>query len=382
MADLYAGLDIVAGATVLTGGLRGGSGATRTSASASPSVVSGAPAPPGPGNSVIKGTTVLSAIIPVKLTAGQQTTWTFVWFSRPDTGPYRGIQLCSVTYGAGYAGAGGCQPPVLEAGQGYAGGVDPVRMIATDQQVASATALLPHGRSVSGVLAFGRGFPDKIWLVVVPGEERATVVLRNAEGQVVKRMSYQRQDPTAGPLPLSGGIKLFSYPARTISPTAGTMTAYLLNGVLVGVNGKVVAFGSSGPQSIFTMANLPASGQPAVADFGDGWTSGATVVEFFGYAHANVARVVLRLPDGRQYGAQTTAAWPAAGCGCGTSPYPSSRLAPRTSRSCSATTPRARWSGSWPTPRAARPRQCGRRLLRPLLGPQKPLQPRALVRVS
>jgi hypothetical protein len=203
---------IVAGATVLTGGLRGGSGATRTSASASPSVVSGAPAPPGPGNSVIKGTTVLSAIIPVKLTAGQQTTWTFVWFSRPDTGPYRGIQLCSVTYGAGYAGAGGCQPPVLEAGQGYAGGVDPVRMIATDQQVASATALLPHGRSVSGVLAFGRGFPDKIWLVVVPGEERATVVLRNAEGQVVKRMSYQRQDPTAGPLPLSGGIKLFSYP--------------------------------------------------------------------------------------------------------------------------------------------------------------------------
>jgi hypothetical protein len=91
------------------------------------------------------------------------------------------------------------------------------------------------------------------------------------------------------------------------------MTAYLLNGVLVGVNGKVVAFGSSGPQSIFTMANLPASGQPAVADFGDGWTSGATVVEFFGYAHANVARVVLRLPDGRQYGAQTTAAWPGSG---------------------------------------------------------------------
>jgi hypothetical protein len=312
LAAAAAVVAIVVGATELTGGPRGGSGATGTSASASPSAV-GAPAPPGPGDSLIKGTTVLSAIIPVKLTAGQQTTWTFVWFSRPDSGSDRDIQLCSITDGAGYDGSGGCQPPVLEAGQGYAGGVDPVRTIATDKQVTSATALLPHGRSVSGVLAFGRGFPDKVWLVQFPEEDSATVVLRNAAGQVVKRISYRGQYPALSQ-PRSGGIKLFSYPAKSASPTAGTMTAYLLNGSLVGVTGKVVGFWSSGPDSSFSTSNVPASGPPAVSNFGgDGGYSGATVAEYYGYAHANVARVVLRLQDGKQYSAQTTAAWPGSG---------------------------------------------------------------------
>jgi hypothetical protein len=312
LAAAAAVVAIVIGATVLTGGPRGGSGATGTSPSASPSV-SGAPAPPGPGNSLIKGTTVLSAIIPVKLTAGQQTTWTFVWFSRPDSGSYRGIQLCSVTDGAGYDGSGACMPPVLQAEQGYAGGTVPPRMIVSDQQVTSVTALLPHGRSVSGVLAFGRGFPDKVWLVAFPQEDNATVVLRNAGGHVVKRLSIRGQFPTPAQ-PRSGGIKLFSYPARSVSPTAGTMTAYLLNGSLIGVNGKVVGFWSSGPDSISSIANVPASGPPAVSNFGGGGEySGATVVEYYGYAHANVARVVLRLPDGRQYTAQTTAAWPGSG---------------------------------------------------------------------
>jgi hypothetical protein len=36
-------------------------------------------------------------------------------------------------------------------------------------------------------------------------------------------------------------------------------------------------------------------------------------VEFYGYAHESVARVVLRLADGRQYGAQTFAAWKGSG---------------------------------------------------------------------
>ncbi len=43
------------------------------------------------------------------------------------------------------------------------------------------------------------------------------------------------------------------------------------------------------------------------------WPSGAKVVEYFGYAHANMTRVALRLPDGRQYAAQTTAAWAGSG---------------------------------------------------------------------
>ena len=36
----------------------------------------------------------------------------------------------------------------------------------------------------------------------------------------------------------------------------------------------------------------------------------AKLSEYYGYAHENVTRVVLRLPGGAEYGAQTFAAWP------------------------------------------------------------------------
>jgi hypothetical protein len=107
---------------------------------------------------------------------------------------------------------------------------------------------------------------------------------------------------------------MFSYPSGTLfgSPSAaGTLTAYLLNGSLIGVNGKVVGFwGADGDSSI---AGVPVSSPLAVVNVGGSWTNRATVVEYYGYAQANVTRVVLRLPDGRQYGAQTTAAWPGSG---------------------------------------------------------------------
>jgi hypothetical protein len=48
-------------------------------------------------------------------------------------------------------------------------------------------------------------------------------------------------------------------------------------------------------------------------------------VEFYGYAHANVVRVVLKLPDGRQYGAQTFAAWPGSGLRLWAFPVPTAQ---------------------------------------------------------
>ena len=48
-----------------------------------------------------------------------------------------------------------------------------------------AHGAVADGRSVSGVLAFGRGFPDKVWLVNYPSQDHATIVLRNAEGHVL-----------------------------------------------------------------------------------------------------------------------------------------------------------------------------------------------------
>jgi hypothetical protein len=308
LAAAAAVVAIVVGATVLTGGPHGGSVTPGTSASASPSA-SGAPAPPGPGNSLIKGTTVLSAIIPIKLTAGKQTTWTFVWFSRQDSGSDRGIQLCSVTDGGGYFGSGSCGSPELQGQQGFVEGTGTIKLIVSDRQVTSLTAQLPDG-SLAGLSAWGPGFSDKVWLVDYPEEDNATIVMRNAAGQVVKRLSITGQYPTPSQ-PHSGGIKLFSYPAHSISTTAGTMTAYLLNGSLIGVKGKVVGFWGSDSSS--AIAGVPASGPPAVENIGGSWTNGAKVAEYYGYAHANVTRVVLRLPDGRQYSAQTTAGWPGSG---------------------------------------------------------------------
>ena len=58
------------------------------------------------------------------------------------------------------------------------------------------------------------------------------------------------------------------------------------------------------------IAGVPASGPPAVVVFTvTGGAPEPRFVEFYGYAHENVTRVVLKLPDGRQYGAQTFAAW-------------------------------------------------------------------------
>ncbi len=310
LAAAAAVVAIVAGATALTGhgGPRGAPGRA-VSASASPSP-SGAPAPPGPGDYLIKSTPPSSAIVPVKLTVGPQTTWTFVWFGRMKGDPGEGIQLCSETDGAGYGGTGGCGPVQLQAQQGFVGGAGTIKLIVSDRQVTSLTARLPDGRGVSGVLAFGRGFPDKVWLVNYPSQDHATIVLRNAEGHVLSRLSIAAEYPTPSQ-PRSGGIKLFDYPAGSVSPTAGTMTAYLLDGRLIGVNGRVVAFWESDSSSV--ISNVPASGPQAVVNFGSGWLRGAKVAEFYGYAHSNVARVVLRLQDGKQYGAQTTAAWPGSG---------------------------------------------------------------------
>ena len=57
----------------------------------------------------------------------------------------------------------------------------------------------------------------------------------------------------------------------------------------------------------------PASWPPAVGTLGGGYADGAKLAEFYRYAHQNVARVVLRLGSGKQYSAQTFAAWPGSG---------------------------------------------------------------------
>ena len=49
----------------------------------------------------------------------------------------------------------------------------------------SVTAVLADGKTYSGTFVNGRGFPYRVWLVSFPARATATLVFRNADGQVV-----------------------------------------------------------------------------------------------------------------------------------------------------------------------------------------------------
>jgi hypothetical protein len=307
---------IVAGAAVLTGhrGLFGGS--TTGAPGVSPPWV---PAPPGPGDYLIQGNPPVSAIVPVRLTKGGQVTWTFLWFGYMKSDPGQGIQLCSVTRGGGYYGSGGCGSAPLAGGQvaRYSSGTGEIRMGVAEGQVTSVAAQLPGGRSVPGVLVSGRGFPYKAWLVSYPSADDAQIVFRNASGLRLGHLAVPGNPPFPA-RPRSGGIVVFHYPASYSHSKPGSMTAYL-------IGGKVGVWSSDNGES--SLSAVAASGPPAVGLLGDGYTRGDKQAEFYGYAHANVDRVVLLLADGKQYGAQTFAAWPGSGLRLWAFPVPVSALA-------------------------------------------------------
>ena len=320
---------IIVGAALLTGN-RGqhnepGPASGSASASATP------PAPPGPNSYLMRGTPPVTAVVPVKLTAGGKTTWTFVWFGYMKSARDQGIALCSVTDGDGYYGSGGCGAAPVPPGQAAAsaGGTGAIRMGVVVRQAASVTALLPGGRRVPGVLASGRGFPYQVWAVVYPQPDSARVVFADAGGRRLGQLSLPADYPPPSQ-PRTGGIPVFRYPARTLEPSAGTMTAYLLDGRVVGVRGQVVGFWDS--RSSSSISIVPADGPPAVELFGGDFTSHTKQTYFYGYAHENVRRVTLRL-GGEQYSARTVAAWPGSDLRLWHFPVPASALlAPHASR--------------------------------------------------
>jgi hypothetical protein len=300
---------IVVGATALTGlgGPHGGSaGATPT---ASPS---GMPAPPGPDNYSMQSAPPVTAVIPVKLIVDGQTTWTFVWFGYLKNDRAEGLALCTVTDGGGYDGGGGCGPENVPAHQaGYSNGpYGSITMGTALREVTAVSAQLPGGRTVPGVVLSGRGFPYKFWAVVRPAGESAQIVFRGAGGAELGHLAMPAQYP-APSRPRSGGILVFRYAAGVENTEPGRMTAYLLNGRVLGARGTIVGFWDSVNSS--AISTVPDNGPPAVVVFNTGGVPKPSAVVFYGYAHENVTRVVLKLGAGRQYGADTFAAWPGSG---------------------------------------------------------------------
>jgi len=303
---------IVVGATALTGlgGAHGGATATKEATStASPS---GMPAPPGPSYYEMQQAPPVTAVVPVKLIVGGQTTWTFVWFGYLKNDRAEGIAMCTVTDGAGYDGGGACGPENVPAHQvAYTNGpYGSITMGTALKQVTSVSAQLPGGRTVPGKVVSGRGFPYEFWAVVRYAGESAQIIFRGASGAELGHLTVAAQY-NAPSRPNSGGITVFTYPADVENAGPGRMTAYLLNGRVLGVNGQIVGFWDSTNSS--AISTIPASRSPAVVVFTTGGSPKTSLVEFYGYAHENVTRVVLKLADGRQYGAQTFAAWPGSG---------------------------------------------------------------------
>lgn len=303
---------IVVGVAALTGlgglrsGPRGTIGATPT---ASPS---GTPAPPGPGSYEMQQAPPVTAVVPVKLVVGGQTTWTFVWFGYLKNDRAEGIVMCTVTDGAGYHGGGGCGPANVPAHQvAYRNGpCGSITMGTALKQVTAVSAQQADGRTVPGVVVSGRGFPYKFWAVVRYAAANTQINFGGAYGAELGQLPGDWYFCSFRPH--SGGITVFRYPADVDGPRPGRIDAYLLNGKVLGVNGTIVGFWDSMNSPAISAA--PASGPPAVVVFTDtGGTPKSRFVEFYGYAHENVTRVVLKLPDGRQYGAQTFAAWPGSG---------------------------------------------------------------------
>jgi hypothetical protein len=300
---------IAVGATVLASyrGAHGDNGAVRPTASPT-----GIPAPPGRNGYPMSQVPPVTAVVPVKLIVDGQTTWTFVWFGYDKHDRAEGIQVCTVTDGDGYGGVGGCGPASVPAHQVTSStiGVGSITMGSSLDQVVSVSEQLPGGRTVSGVVVTGRGFPYKFWAVVHPDGENARIIFRGAGGGELGQLTMAGQYPTPSQ-PHRGGIAVFRYPAGVENAGPGTLTAYLLNGQVEGVKGKIVGFWDSEGGSAISTA--PASGPPTVAVFNTGGPPKPTAVVFYGYAHENVRRVVLKVGDGKQYGAQTFAAWPGSG---------------------------------------------------------------------
>jgi hypothetical protein len=304
---------IVVGVTAAVNGITGRSagapGGSPGSASATPGTATSSPF-------ALKGylrTTPVSAILALPVTSPRtgQTAVAYSWLGYTSpyawTGEQQGLQSCSeVVYPHGLA-AGYCVSlPRLGAGKPASvtssNGADSILVLQglAVSRVASVTAVLPDGQHVPGVVKTGRGVPGKAWAVVAPTSGKTLspvsgerLVFRDASGAEVATLGTTAAVPLLVAKPSSGGILAFR------APCCGSVYAYLIDGYVGFFWGKP---GWMAPQL--------AAGFPALAGLS---TSFVSLWEAFGYAHADVARVVIHLGGGRQVATSTSPAWPGSG---------------------------------------------------------------------
>jgi hypothetical protein len=314
-------------AAILAGGVSGRSGKVPAGAARTgPSATSSARAT-GPSDSVLppyllREDPPKTPITRLPVPPTPTKTVAYFWVGDPSPAYWvdeipAGPQLCQFLYD-GVLGAGGgfceAQPSrahvvtvTASAGPWEINGEEFVMGVAA-AQVKSVTAVLPDGHTYAGAVGGGRGLPYRTWAVSYrSGTGGVRLVFRDAAGRQVANVSAAAapQKPTQIRQPRSGGVTVYRYAGVPGIP-AGTVTGYLIDGR--------VAFGS--PLFVEDEAEIcpvPAGGQPVVdgvmTDTVTSGQTGATMgVVALGYAHAGVARVVVRVPDGKLLSVSTFAA--------------------------------------------------------------------------
>jgi hypothetical protein len=313
-------------AAILAGGVSGRSGKIPVGAPrTAPSATSSARAT-GPSDSVVSPElleedppkTPISRL-PVPPTPAKTVAYFWVGDSSPtywvDEIP-AGPQLCQFLYdGILGVGEGFCETQpgrahlvtaTENAGPWEINGEEFVMGVAA-AQVKSVTAVLPDGRTSAGTVGAGRGLPYRTWAVNYrSGTGGVRLVFRDAAGRQVADLSAAApQNPAQIRQPRRGGVTVYRYAGIPGIP-AGTVTGYLIDGR---VAFEAPPLFGPGP----AICPVPAGGQPTVGGLlTDPVTSGTTGaligVEALGYAHADVARVVVRVPDGKLLSVSTFAA--------------------------------------------------------------------------
>jgi hypothetical protein len=313
-------------AAILAGGVSGRSGKIPVGAArTAPSATSSGKAT-GPSDSVLPPyllqedppKTPISRL-PVPPTPTK--TVAYFWLGDPSTAYWvdeipAGPQLCQFLYdGLLGVGEGFCeaQPSrahlvtaTENAGPWEINGEEFVMGVAA-AQVKSVTAVLPDGHTYAGTVGGGRGLPYRTWAVSYrSGTGDVRLVFRDAAGRQVADVSAAAapQKPTQIRQPRSGGVTVYRYAGIPGIP-AGTVTGYLVDG-RVGFWSPLLGPGAA-------ICPVPAEAQPTVGGLVTNpvtsETPGASIgVVALGYAHTGVARVVVRVPDGKLLSVSTFAA--------------------------------------------------------------------------
>lgn len=261
---------IVLAALSLTGGTRAAAPATDATSPPPPDT-------PAQVTDVLRGHPAVTAIVSAKL----GDTRVYAWFSdlRDDYG-------CSVVLGTRTSSGGSGCGRWPSGPSGVTGTtVDTGR---ASLQVTSVVTRVNGGSgNAPAVVLSGRGFPFNVWFASIPEGYSALLTFLDANTEVMRFTDNLHVQPGAS-IPDSGGI------------TVDGWTAYL-------TSGKVLWHGPDNG----AIAQLPwtVKQKPLLVLYQETSTTNYAI----GYIPADVARLVLRMPDGHEYGGPTVQGWRGSG---------------------------------------------------------------------